>query len=225
MKKKLILLAVVVMTGLAAVIAGCKKTDKQENNANSTVSTEQQECGLCKVSYNDVSDEEKDMVMKYLASLAEKENGNEYEIIGSISTFNDTVSLISYCMRQIDSESNYLVVTMDDVTGTVIYNLPTTISSTTSSNYIVEVKKNGEDYFGASFALSLSDSTFQSLEGPVCYGPTLGDDVIDCFVTAYMACLSDPECDELCGYAPEYCIPAILLACAIHHLKGGAADS
>lgn len=218
-------MAVVVMTGLVAVIAGCKKTDKKENNANFSVSTEQQECGLCKVSYNDVSDEEKDMVMKYLASLSEKDNGNEYEIIGSISTFNDTFSLISYCMRQINSESNYFVVTMDDETETVVYNLPTTISRTTNSNYIVEVQKNGEDYFGASFALSLSDSTFQSLEGPVCYGPKLGDNIIDCFVIAYTDCLSDPECDELCGYAPEYCIAATLLACAIHHLKGGAVVS
>lgn len=213
------------MIGLAAVIEGCKKTDKQEDNGNSTVSTEQQECGLCKVSYNDVSAEEKDMVMKYLASLSEKDNGNEYEIIGSISTFNDTLSLISYCMRQIDSESSFFVVIMDDETKTTVYNMPTTISRTTNSNYIVEVQKNGEDYFGASFVLSLSDSTFHSLEGPVCYGPTLGDNIIDCFVIAYMACLSDPECDELCGYAPEYCIAATLLACAIHHLKGGAADS
>jgi hypothetical protein len=224
MKKNNYLVALFVTAIVVALAVGCSKTDKQEEKNNSVEYTQQQECGFCQISYNDVSDMEKDIIMKYLSS-SEKSDGIDYSIIGSIPSIDDTINLVSYCLKRNTSESQYLVITMDDATETIVYNLPTTISRSTSSCYIVEIQKNDENYFGASFIISSSDSTYHVLDGPVCYGPTLGDDILDCFVKAYRACDADPECRVLCGYAPEYCAAAILLACTIHHLKGGAATS
>ncbi|MBQ8958182.1 MAG: hypothetical protein IJ057_06730 [Bacteroidales bacterium] len=224
MKNKFMYLTAIIFVIVAVVLVGCKK-DKEKRLEDNTSNIHNPTCRVCEISYNDVSENEKEMVMRNLSSL--RGNNNDYEIIGSIPTQYDTLSLNSYVLRKCESESDFHVITFEDGSDVAVYSLATTISKTQElssvKTYVVEMKNNGENYFGFSFEYNSSNNTFQALEGPICYGPTIGNNVLECIAIVYSACVSDPECDQLCGYAPEYCVTAIIVSCAIHHLKGGAA--
>lgn len=239
MKKFRILMGTLAFAMVAITVIACNKEkfnqtsnnskfavlSSESTNANPDALKSQQTCVLCEISYNDVSDSEKEDVMKHLSSLTTKKDANGYEIIGSIPIFDDTLNLVSYCMRQIGSESDYLVLTIDEETEALAYVLPTTISRNENEIYVVEVKNDNNSYFGASFEFNISDSTFYSVDGPICYGPTIGNNIAECVMIAVGSCFTDPGCALFCSGYPQYCLPAITLACTIHHLKGGASPA
>lgn len=223
MKNRLIYLAILVLTITTAVFVGCKK-DKEKNLRDNPSEIQNQTCRVCEISYNDVTENEKEMVMRHFPFL--KRNNYDYEIIGSVATQFDTMNLISYALRKCESDSDFHVITFEDGSNVAIYSLATTINKTQEANdvktYVIEMQNNGECYFGASFEFDSSNSNFRFVESPVCYGPTIGNNIAECVRIALNACFQDPACAVFCGVYADICLTQIVLACSIHHLKGGA---
>ena len=206
------------VVAVAAILVGCKK-EKDSNSVNSPM--DEQQCVACESSFNDVTKEQKNEVFRYLSSIGIKDDS--YDFIGSLPIDDNGIEYDAICMKNRNSEANFLTITMDEEYE-VMYYLPSVISKR-ENLYTIEVQNNGDEYFGASFFVDFSKHSISPSNSPICYGPTLGEDIAECVAIAMSACINDPECAFLCGYTFEYCIGATILACTIHHLKGGAHSS
>ena len=226
---KKIIMSVIALAIISMTI-GFVACNKEKENKKSVLSSideisDNQECKICDISYNDVTESEKDMIMKYLSS---SKNVNEYDIIGSIPTETENLNLTSYALKQNGTNSDYLVISFDEKTKMAIYSLPTKVvkkhNTDNTETYTIEMQKNGKEYFDASFEYNLSDSTFRSLDSLYCYGPTVGNSIAECVRIALHGCFHDLGCAMFCAGYPEICLSTTTLACTIHHLKGGASE-
>lgn len=198
---------------------------KQRNDVTINKPTESDNiCGLCMASYDEVSEDQIILINKYLIQHNINDR-NEYDYHGVIEINNDSI--------------NYSLVVLDNVSNSEshknhkIYLIDNDISQVVSENdadinvsqtyYECVIMNNGLVISDIIYEYDSTNTKFY-VDDIVC-GPTIGDNIAECIAIAISACVNDPWCAFMCGITYEYCLPATILACTLHHAFSGGSTA
>lgn len=199
---------------------------KQRNDVTINKPTESDNiCGLCMASYDEVSEDQIRLIDKYLIQHNTNEKNIEYDYHGVIEINNDSINYSLVVLDNVansESHKNHKIYIIDNDISQVVSENDADINIY-QSNYECVIIDNGIVISDIMYEYDPTNTQIY-VDDIVC-GPTIGDSVAECVAIAISSCVYDPWCAFICGITYQYCLPATILACTLHHAFSGGATT
>lgn len=206
------------VSGSIFALYSCNKDDDETLNPSYQEPNDNSVCIDCiNDNRGEITNVHIDKLTEYLVNSKSSLNIDSLELLGTVKINDETVNWNILYGKRIDNDNIYYTYYYDETKqkligeGKLVYscaNGVATIICEINNSLLVRCSYNET-------TLSLHSST-----SGVMTAPTLGDDIMECYMIAKMSCMQDPGCTTMCDFIGwNTCNAAFWLGCVGHHLK------